>query len=106
MIHGECYGVMLFSAGAEVDNSLCAVGLLVMGNFTQAQEGRACACEPVRFQQGIVILGLTFHAILRRQITCAHAVLVTLFGVELFSSIIIVLGLIPAAKINLLGSDI
>ena len=66
MIQGECYGEILFSSDAEVDNSPCTVGLEVMGNFTQAQEGRACACGPVRFHQGIVILGLTFHAILRR----------------------------------------
>ena len=105
-IYGECHGEILFSSDAEVDNSPCTVGLDVMRNFTQAQEGRACACEPVRFQLRIVIIGLTFDAILRRQITCAHAVNVTLCGVELFTSIIIVLALISAAITNLLVSGI
>ena len=86
---------------AKVDNSLFAVGLLVFENFTQTQEGRACACEPVRFHQGIVVVDLTFHAILRSQITCAHAVIVTLRCVELFTGIIIILLLIPAAIANL-----
>ena len=64
------------------------------------------AFMPVRILLGVVIIGLTFNMVFGRQIYCTHAVSVALFGVKLFTSIIIVLALVPASKTNLLAFDV
>ena len=59
------------------------------------------AFTPVRILEGVTIFELTIDDVFRRQISRAHAVLMSLWGTILLTSAVVILAVVPAAEANL-----